>query len=1425
VFLVKQRDHNNAGYLFEVSWEVCNKVGGIYTVIASKSSEAARIYGDRYILLGPDLKTNPDFEETDEASWAKVREATAIKEIPCRFGRWRIPGNPKVILVNFGKKYDKDQLLFSIWEDYGVDSIAGGWDYVEPVMFSYACGEVIGTIYNLLIQTKGIPAVAQFHEWMCGAGLLYLKKKVPAIGTVFTTHATILGRSLAGAGMDIYKNIDHISPHGEASAHNINAKYSMEVVAARESDCFTTVSGITAGEAKNLLGRAPDVITPNGLDPDHIPDLVKNRKPALKSKEKLLEAASLFLGKDFPTSTKIMAISGRYEFHNKGIDIFLDVLGRLDKEVPENPPVLVFLLILGGHTDLIPALQCDCPRQPDPGNIPIATYRLQYEASDPILQACNRLGLKNAPQNRVNIIFIPAYLNGHDGLVNMTYYEALSGCDLGVFPSYYEPWGYTPLESIAHAVPTITTDQAGFGVWVQESVGESNGVILLKSKGRKNADVEDDLYGICRNFISWTDKELQERREDARFVALKANWKDFFEFYLQAYEKALAVAHDRAERLASIHYTLEEKHTFAGTVSSQPHFRLFTAVANLPAKIGRLRELAYNLWWTWHPHARSLYIALDPKIWPEMGNNPVKMLESVSSERLMEAAENSSYLNMYSQIIQQFDDYMSEKTPNDGTQVSPVIKWSSPIAYFSTEYGLHESIPIYSGGLGTLAGDHLKTASDIGMPLVGVGLLYKNGYFRQIIDNNGIQIADYPENNFSLMPVEIVRDDAGNEVQVSIELPGRTLFASIWQVKVGRVSLYLLNTDVPRNTIQDRKITDRLYPAEQRIRIEQEILLGMGGIRLLNKLGIRPSVYHINEGHSAFLILERLSNLMTGESLSLDEAMEVVCGSTVFTTHTPVEAGNERFPRDLMEYYFSGFVKRTGMSWSQFWELGRKETGEEKPFFMTVLAFKMSHLSNAVSQVHEEVSRRLWRDVWKGFNVSDVPIGHITNGAHTLSYIAPRMKSLFDTYLGSDWERNADDPEIWERIQDIPDALLWDTRYELKQETINFLREYIARHWAKYGFSKTWREEFFSKINPSSLIIGFARRFAPYKRADLILSDLARLEKILNHPGRPVHILFAGKSHPNDEMGKNLIKKVVDICKDERFRGKIFFIEDYDFRVARHLLHGTDVWLNTPRRPYEASGTSGEKVVANGVLNLSIADGWWCEGYDGTNGWTIGPVIKGFSEEIESTDEEDAQSLYSLLENTVIPTFYSREISGLPEKWISMIKRAMQTLMPRFNTRRMLLQYYNEMYLPAANRDHELNKNTYGMARDLADWKRKIPMRFSSLKLLDISIKGIYGDTILINQPLQVNARIDPGKMEADEILVELIVGRKDGYDFEGTPACIPLKVTDRDSDGILTFSAEYIVKQNGPYCYGVRVIPYHRNLTSKQETGLILWA
>ncbi len=1409
--------------LFEVSWEVCNKVGGIYTVISSKVPTAVRNFGENYYLLGPDLKTNPEFEETDEECWNKIREGTAIKEIPCRFGRWKIPGEPKVILVGFGKKFNKDQLLYELWEDYGVESIAGGWDYLEPVMFSYTCGAVIETIHNLVVRPGGGSAIAQFHEWMCGAGLLCVKKRVPEIGTVFTTHATILGRSLAGSGIDIYARMEHISPQKEAVTHNITAKYSMEVAATREADCFTTVSQITDTEAKNFLGRTSDVILTNGLDMENIPNYSVNREVPLKHRERLLEFASRFLRKPFTDKTRIMLISGRYEFHNKGLDVFLQSLGRLDKEMPKGDghDVLAFICVLGEHMAINPAALQE--GQPEGGPL-IATHRLQNEMTDPILSTCSSLGLKNLPDNRVNVIFVPAFLNGHDGLINMEYYEVLSGCDLGVFPSYYEPWGYTPLESVAFSVPTVTTDQAGFGLWVRNTIGENHGIIILDRQGVPFNTIVENLTGIFRDFLAWPEEEMSVRRRESRRAAMQASWGNFYDKYLQACNRALDTATTRTEKLASVEYREKEKHVFAGTASTQPHFRSFTAVVNLPPGIRRLRELAYNLWWTWNPDALELFTHLDPKLWEESGNNPVRMLESVSIERLAEVAANEGYQNLYARIMSEYDEYMKAKS-NGRSDHSPFIRWSSPVAYFSPEFGLHETVPIYSGGLGVLAGDHLKAASDLNVPLIGVGLLYKNGYFRQRIDKDGWQIAEYPESDFSNMPVQIVQDDRGNDVQIAVELPGRTLFANIWQVCVGRVTLYLLDTDIPRNTVQDRKITSRLYNDEPRVRIEQEILLGVGGVKLLNKLGIKPSAFHINEGHSAFLIFERINNLIIDEGLSFEEAKEIVRSNTGFTTHTPIDAGNERFSKDIVEYYFASFVKRWGISWSQFWEMGRREVGDEKPFFMTILGLKLSEAANAVSKMHGAVARRMWRDVWKGFHHTDIPIHHITNGVHLMSYVAPEMREVFDIYLGRGWEKRIADEDFWKKVQAIPNSQLWRVRNGLKFNLVNFIRESITGQWVKYGESKTWREELIARINPAALMIGFARRFAPYKRAGLLFSDLARLDKIINHEKRPVHIIFAGKAHPSDRAGVDLIKKVIDICNDKRFIGKIFFLEDYDLRTAKQLIRGVDVWLNNPRRPFEACGTSGQKAVINGGLNLSISDGWWCEGYDGTNGWTIGPVMRDFAgyEDSAAADARDGEALYSYLEDAVTPLFYERDSSGIPQDWMKMVKQSIMTLVPRFNAERMTRQYLREMYMPAAARGHEMTQESFKFAKELADWKLKVPMRFSSLRLIDVGFEGIHGDAIHVGEPFLVNVRIDPGKMEKEEILAELIIGKTDRQEFVRDPECIPLRL-DKAEERILTFTCEYSVQESGAYSYGIRIIPFNKNLTSKQELGLAVW-
>ena len=798
------QDLSNAT-LFEVSWEVCNKVGGIYAVVSSKILEALATFGENYFLLGPDLGNNPDFEETDEPCWQELRQETDRRNLSCRFGRWSIPGRPKVILVGYRDRYDQSQLLFSLWNRYGVDSISGGWDYVEPVMFSTACGEVIEAACKALNIPGDGPALAHFHEWMCGGGLLYLKANAPYVGTVFTTHATMLGRSMAGSGFDIYKQMHQINPKHEAGAYNITAKCSMETASAREADCFTTVSRITADEAGVFLGRTPDVLTLNGLDLRVIPDYSRDRSLAATSRQRLLEAASRLLRRQLPEDTRIFLVSGRYEYHNKGIDVFLDALGMVNTALSQSQSnVLALCAVMGGHSGVnADAVSGDPAKLPGQGGTWISSHHVYNQPNDPILNACQRLGLDNRPENHVQVIFDPAQLDGKDGFLNMRYEEVLAACDLGVFPSWYEPWGYTPQESAAHAVPTVTTDLSGFGMWVRSSQREKNGVTIIRRRQTSYDETAASLRDVLLNYASLPEEQMQEHRHMVRHVAEGCSWEQFFPYYVQAYGLALDKARQRSSQPAGSGTTLTR--VLAATMSTTPNLHSFTALTSLPPAIGRLRELAHNLWWSWHPECHYLFSALNEEEWERSNHNPIATLEKATRARLIIVAHEQSYLRLYNQTMAAFDAYMAE-APQSFGPLTP----QQPLAYFSTEYGLSECLPIYSGGLGVLSGDHLKSASDLNIPLVAVGLLYKNGYFRQIIDKNGDQTPVYPENDFAALPIEQVKDQDGKPREIYLQMPGRRLHVQIWLVRVGRVNLYLLDTNLPSNTAEDRKITARL---------------------------------------------------------------------------------------------------------------------------------------------------------------------------------------------------------------------------------------------------------------------------------------------------------------------------------------------------------------------------------------------------------------------------------------------------------------------------------------------------------------------------------------------------------------------------------------------------------------------------------------
>ncbi|MGD8623393.1 MAG: alpha-glucan family phosphorylase [Anaerolineae bacterium] len=698
----------------------------------------------------------------------------------------------------------------------------------------------------------------------------------------------------------------------------------------------------------------------------------------------------------------------------------------------------------------------------------------------------------------------------------------------------------------------------------------------------------------------------------------------------------------------------------------------------IPERIGQLPDLADNLWWSWSVPARNLFKAVSYPLWKSTRHNPVRMLQLVDPGRLEALSRDADFVDLYDRVVAAFHAHRQ-----DGHLWFPGLHpdRTQPVAYFSAEFGLHGSLPIYSGGLGVLSGDHCKEADDLGLPLVGVGFIYPQGYFRQHIPPDGWQEAIYDTLNFDQVALDPVHDVHGNRLTVSVTLRGVQVHVQVWQVRAGRIDLYLMDSNVPQNAPWDRDLSARLYGGDQETRIRQEMVLGLGGVRVLRALGIEPAAWHMNEGHSAFLVLERLREL-ADQGHAFDEAADLVRRSTVFTTHTPVPAGHDAFPFHLMDEYFGRFWQRMGVSREQFLSLGEYEGR----FNMTVLALRLSGLRNGVSQLHGEVSRRMWQPVWPDRPVEEVPILPITNGAHVPSWVSTTLKQIFTEYVAEDWQDRHDDPALWERVFDIPDEVLWNAHHALKGKLLAFADRRIRQQWRSGGLQPSQVIASGALLDPEALTIGFARRFATYKRATLIFRDVRRLRRILHAERRPVQIVFAGKAHPADPGGKEYIQQVYQFAQDPEFGGRVVFLEDYDLHMARFLVQGVDIWLNNPRRPNEASGTSGMKAAMNGVPNLSVLDGWWPEAYhpaqDGrpANGWAFGEVQY---QDWAAQDEVDSQALYRLLEEQVVPLYYDRDTAGIPRGWVQVMKEAMRTSLASFSMRRMVKEYVHEMYLPA----------------------------------------------------------------------------------------------------------------------------------------------
>ena len=846
--------------------------------------------------------------------------------------------------------------------------------------------------------------------------------------------------------------------------------------------------------------------------------------------------------------------------------------------------------------------------------------------------------------------------------------------------------------------------------------------------------------------------------------------------------------------------------------------RPFTVVPRLPPRLERLRDIAYNVWWAWNPDAVELFTRIDPELWKRSHSNPVLLLAETDQSRLEGAARDDAFLAAFDAVVTAFDRYMYDKGWFGRTFPESPMR----VAYFSAEYGLSEAIAIYSGGLGVLSGDHLKSASDLGIPLVGVGMAYGEGYHRQYLNESGWQYEFYPPNDFAAAPSRLVLNADGTRLIVSVELPERVVRAQVWRVQVGRVPLYLLDTNVEGNTASDRRITAQLYGGDQDMRIRQEIVLGVGGMRVLDAIGVHAGVFHMNEGHSAFLVFERVRQAMLRQGLSWHEAVVTTSAAHVFTTHTPVPAGNDEFPHDMIETYFRAFRESLGVSRDDFLGLGRVNARDSHaPFSMTVLAIRASEHANGVSALHGDVSRKMWRTLWPDLPEPEVPITSITNGVHAHTWIAPELQSLLNRHLGPRWREDPADHDVWRRVERIPDVEVWRTHEALRERLVTFVRGRLRAQEARRGGIQSEIDRVGESLDPDVLTVGFARRFATYKRAALLLKDRARLARIVGDRERPVQFVFAGKAHPKDEPGKQVIRELFQATRDPAFAGRFVFVEDYDMAVARAMVAGVDVWLNNPRRPLEASGTSGMKAAMNGALNASVLDGWWCEAWSPEVGWAIGR-----DEQYDDADYQDrveANALYDILEKEIVPRFYDRARARVPTAWTGMMKRSIATVGARFNTHRMVEDYTRKCYLPAHERHATLTADHTHRGKALAEWRSRVARAWHDVRFGQV--REISGTELAVGSELVVEAELHLGSLHPVDVSVEVYHGALDQTRDVPRGESVPMRCEGQSASGAWRYVGMVICQGSGQHGYALRVMPYNESLSHRHDAALIKWA
>ena len=848
-------------------------------------------------------------------------------------------------------------------------------------------------------------------------------------------------------------------------------------------------------------------------------------------------------------------------------------------------------------------------------------------------------------------------------------------------------------------------------------------------------------------------------------------------------------------------------------------FNKITVNPQLPKRINKLSNIANNLWWSWNTDFLKLFKTIDMDLWENIGKNPNKFLKLVSQDKLEQAAENTEFLREYDKNVDDFELYMNSKVtwfsrnyPNNKSDI---------IAYFSAEYGLDEILPIYSGGLGILSGDHLKSASDLGIPLVAVGLLYKNGYFNQKISGTGIQQTENSSIDINSLPITPVKDVDNNDLLISLKFPKKKIYLKVWKIEVGRVSLYLLDSDIDENIDEYREITKTLYGGDQEMRISQEIILGMGGVEVLDALGIKPTVYHMNEGHSAFLTLKLIENIIKEKKISFEIAKDIVSSKTVFTTHTPVPAGNDIFPLNLVEKYFKDYWNDLGISKLEFLKLGMKpQENVGTDFNMGVLALKIAGKKNGVSKLHGAVSRELFGDIWPNIAANESPITYVTNGIHTCTWLNPSLKKLYNKYLIPYWQDNIQNDATWERINEIPNDKLWNEHFERKKKLIEIIKDSTTTRLRRDGYTYEEINKIVLQLDPNILTIGFARRFATYKRATLIFKDLERVTQLFSNKDKPIQIIFAGKAHPADKEGQDLIKFIHEISMKPQFKGKVFLLENYNMFTSRYLISGVDVWLNNPRRPLEASGTSGQKASVNGVINLSVLDGWWAEGYNSKNGWAIGQN-RDYNN-YEEQDMADSNSLYDLLEHKVVPTYYEKNENGISDKWVELMKNSIISTGGKFSTSRMLIDYTQKLYMPLC----DLYNSYYSNLEDVTEfnmWKNELYKNWE-----DISITQENNlDNIVVDagNNIEVKCKVKLPNILPENIEVQTYYGKIEENGVVSDIQVIPMKLQNsNEEEKEYGYIAKVNLKNGGNYGYTFRVMPKHKMILDSENLNLVKW-